>query len=40
MRDRRKIGELISHDIEVGDLIDFIAQDHVTAQLETPESVA
>jgi len=38
MRDRRKIGELVSHDIEVGDLIDFIAQDHDKA--ETPENVA
>ncbi|GAA5026330.1 sugar ABC transporter ATP-binding protein [Microbacterium fluvii] len=31
MRDRRKIGELASHDTEVGTLVDFIAQ-------ESPES--
>ena len=36
MRDRHKIGELASHDIEVGDLIDFIAQEHENR----PESVA
>ena len=36
MRDRRKIGELVSHDIGVDDLIDFIAQ----VQHEIPESVA
>ncbi len=36
MRDRRKIGELVSHDIGVDDLIDFIAQ----VPHETPESVA
>ncbi|MGX5682468.1 sugar ABC transporter ATP-binding protein [Schumannella luteola] len=36
MRDRRKIGELTSHDIEVGDLVDFIAD----GALESPENVA
>jgi simple sugar transport system ATP-binding protein len=36
MRDRHKIGELASNDIEVGDLIDFIAQEHENR----PESVA
>lgn len=36
MRDRRKIGELTSRDIEVGDLVDFIAEEH----LESPENVA
>ena len=30
MRDRRKIGELVSHDIEVGDLVDFIAQQEIS----------
>lgn len=34
MRDRNKIGELVSHDIGVGDLIDFIAHEHG----ENPES--
>ncbi len=36
MRDRRKIGELASPDIEVGDLVDFIAEEH----LDSPEPVA
>ena len=36
MRDRRKIGELAARDIEVGDLVDFIAEEH----LESPENVA
>ena len=36
MRDRRKIGELVSHDIGVDDLVDFIAQ----VQHEIPETVA
>ena len=27
MRDRRKIGELDSHDVDVDDLIDFIANE-------------
>ncbi|MDH6181203.1 monosaccharide-transporting ATPase [Microbacteriaceae bacterium SG_E_30_P1] len=36
MRDRHKIGELSSHDLEVDDLIDFIAEEHH----ESPENVA
>ncbi len=41
MRDRRKIGELTSHDIEVGDLVAFIAEEHESQQpLESPENVA
>ncbi|MBU1586820.1 MAG: sugar ABC transporter ATP-binding protein [Actinobacteria bacterium] len=36
MRDRHKIGELASNDIEVADLVDFIAHDTI----KRPESVA
>ncbi|MCS0500296.1 sugar ABC transporter ATP-binding protein [Protaetiibacter mangrovi] len=38
MRDRRKIGELTSHDTDVDDLVAFIAEEHDTQ--ESPESVA
>ncbi len=38
MRDRRKIGELTSHDIGVDDLVAFIADE--TPQPESPESAA
>ena len=43
MRDRHKIGELSSHDIDVSDLIGFIAQEHhedSTKHQESPENVA
>jgi simple sugar transport system ATP-binding protein len=41
MRDRRKIGELTSHDIDVDDLVAFIAEEHDSqGDLESPESVA
>jgi len=41
MRDRRKIGELASHDIDVDDLVAFIAEEHDTQGiLESPENVA
>ncbi len=45
MRDRRKIGELSSRDIDVSDLVDFIAQEHQEAQhhqepQESSENVA
>ena len=38
MRDRRKIGELTSHDIDVDDLVAFIADEQT--QPESPESLA
>ncbi|TXK16342.1 sugar ABC transporter ATP-binding protein [Homoserinibacter sp. GY 40078] len=38
MRDRRKIGELTSHDIEVGDLVDFIAHEHDDPEEHPPGS--
>jgi simple sugar transport system ATP-binding protein len=38
MRDRRKIGELTSHDIGVDDLVAFIADEQ--PQHESPESAA
>ncbi|PZQ89803.1 MAG: sugar ABC transporter ATP-binding protein [Leifsonia xyli] len=42
MRDRRKIGELTSHDIGVDDLVAFIADEHPSndTQPESPESAA
>ncbi|WP_426594012.1 sugar ABC transporter ATP-binding protein [Cellulomonas sp. McL0617] len=39
MRDRRKIGELFSHDVDVDDVIDFIAQEAQESQTST-ESAA